>query len=398
MTKISVIGIGDNGLDSLTATAREKLEAADCVFGAKRHFENLELDAEMVAWPSPFDHLVAEIHARSNKAIVVLATGDPLWFSVGCKLAEQFRSEDIEFFPQVSSFQLAATRLKWSLQDCECISLHGRPIENLVQYLQPNQQVLCLTGGSDAPARAAEILVEHGFGASQMHVLGHIGGKLETHVTAKAKLWDVKNVSELHVLAVEVVPGEPMQFIAPCCGLKDDAFRHDGKMTKRIVRAATLTKLMPHRNALLWDVGAGSGSVSIEWMRAAKNARAIALEPRTERCRNIEENARKLGTPSIEIKNVSAPEGLEGLPEPDAIFLGGGLKDDVLSISMDSLKLGGRLVVNAVTLESEAILLAAFQNYGGELERISVEKADQIGPRHGWRPAMAVTQWNWKKQ
>ena len=397
MKKISVIGIGANGIDSLLPDALACLKNANCVFGAARHLDALNLDAEMVAWPSPFDHLIAEIEARADKYCVVLATGDPLWFSVGRKLAAYF-GDRIVFYPQLSSFQLAASRLQWSLEACDCISLHGRPIEKLVNFLQPNARILCLTSGSDAPKEIAGLLKQNGFGGTVLHVLGDLGAKSESHQTFQANDAGLPNLPDLHVLGIEISKEEPGSFLPNVIGLPDDAFANDGKMTKRVVRAATLTKLMPHREALLWDIGAGSGSVGIEWMRAAPDTRAIAIEPRADRRALIAENARNLGAPDLEIIDGEVPAGLAGLATPDAVFIGGGLSSDVFAIAMEELKLGGRLVANAVTLESEAILLAAFQEHGGEMERISVERADQIGPRFGWRPAMPVMQWSWVKR
>ncbi len=297
--------------------------------------------------------------------------------------------------PERSAFSLAAARLTWPLESATLLSLHGRPVEKLALHVAPGARLLILAEKT-TPAAVAEWLVTHGFGKSRLMALAHMGGAKETRHEAIAAEWR-HAVPDLHTLAVECVADTNARWLPRVAGLPDDAFAHDGKLTKRDVRASALAKLMPHRGALLWDIGAGCGSIAIEWMRAADGAPAIALEPRADRRAMTATNAAALGVPELDIRDGRAPEALGELPDPDAIFIGGGLSEPTIAKAIDRLKPGGRLVAHAVTLESEALLLDAYRKYGGALTRLSVAHAEPIGEFSGWRPAMPVTQWSWGK-
>lgn len=291
---LHVIGIGDDGLDSLTPATRAVLESAEIIFGADRHHALTDrLKAERRAWPSPFDALISDLRALRGKRVAVLATGDPLWYSVGARIGREIDPAEITFHPQFSAFQLAACRLGWSLADCETLTIHGRPAAQIIPFLAPNQRLLILTKDAQSPSEVAGLLTERGYGASRLTVLAHMNGADEARFEGTAADWS-HTVPDFHTLAVECIAGEGAALL-PRTGLPDDAFLSDGNMTKRETRAVTLAKLAPARGALLWDIGCGSGSVSIEWMRAARDARAIGIERRADPPRYGRDQCRDLG-------------------------------------------------------------------------------------------------------
>lgn len=395
---LHIVGIGEDGLDGLTPATRAVVEAAEVILGGDRHHELSDaVAAERVAWPSPFDAMIETIQALRGRRAVVLVTGDPLWFSVGARIGRAIDPSEIVYHPQLSAFQLAAARMGWSMPDVETLTVHGRPVEQMIAFIQPDLRLLILTTGAETPAQIARFLTERGYGQSRMTVLAAMGGKDEARFDGVAESWDAE-VPAFNTLAVECIaaPGAALQPRVP--GLSDQLFQSDGTMTKQEVRAATLAKLMPMRGALLWDIGCGSGSVAIEWMRAARYARAIGIEPRADRRAMAGANAMALGAPKLDLIEGAVPEALDGLPAPDAIFIGGGLSEATFESAWAALRPLGRLVANAVTLESEAKLIALHQSYGGDLVRLSVHRAEPVGGLTGWRPAMPVTQWSLVKR
>jgi precorrin-6Y C5,15-methyltransferase (decarboxylating) len=331
-----------------------------------------------------------------GRRVCVLATGVPMQFGVGATLARAIAPEEMTVVPSVSAFTLAAARLGWPLDEVATITLHARPIATLARHVHPGARLLALARDRRTPAELAAWLVARGFGKSRIIALVHMAGPKESRVESRADMWRDIEVPDLHTLAVECVGG-PDAVWHPPTGLADGAFEHDGKLTKREIRAAAIGKLMPHPGALLIDVGAGCGSVCIEWMRAARGARAIAIEPDPARRAIAARNAAALGVPELEIRNSRAPEALQNAPHADAVFIGGGVSSETIVASMDLLRPGGRLVAHAVTLESEAALLAAYKMHWGELVRLSVARAEPIGGFSAWRSAMPVTQWAWRK-
>jgi precorrin-6B C5,15-methyltransferase / cobalt-precorrin-6B C5,C15-methyltransferase len=391
---LRIIGIGADGLDSLSPSARVALETAEVIIGGERHHTLTDgLDAERIAWPSPFDALIDQLRGLAGRRVAVLATGDPLWYSVGAKIARAFTLGEFVVHPQLSAFQLAAARMGWSLADCETLTAHGRPPEQVIPYIAPGARLLILTTGSETPRQIAGFLSARGYGPSRLTVFANMGAADEAHFEGVAQGWTEK-VSDFNTLAVEILPGDAPVLHARTPGLPDSAFASDGTMTKREVRAVSLARLMPMRGALLWDIGCGAGSVAIEWMRAARDARAIGIEPRADRRAFAAANAATLGTPGLKLIDGRAPEALADLPAPDAVFLGGGITEQTFDTVWLSLKPNGRLVANSVTLQSEAILLALHARHGGELTRLAVSRAEAVGPRMGWRPFMTVTQWS----
>ena len=395
---LHIVGIGEDGMDGLTAATRAVVEAAEVIIGGDRHHARAPaITATRIAWPSPFDAMIKTITDLRGQRVVILVTGDPLWFSVGARIGRAIEPAEIVYHPQLSAFQLAAARMGWSLADVETLTVHGRPVEQMIAFIQPNARLLVLTTGADTPAQIADFLTMRGFGQSKMTVLAAMGGKDEARFEGGAADWD-HVVPAFNTLAVECIAAPDAALLPRVPGLSDSLFQSDGTMTKQEVRAATLAKLMPMRGALLWDIGCGSGSVAIEWMRAARYARAIGIEPRADRRAMAGANAMALGAPKFEIVDGMVPEALDGLAAPDAIFIGGGLSRATFEAAWAALRPLGRLVANAVTLESEVALIALHKEFGGALVKISVHRAEPVGRLTGWRPAMPVTQWSLVKR
>ena len=390
---LHIVGIGEEGLAGLAPAARAVVEAAEIIVGGDRHHTLSDaVTAERVAWPSPFDALIDRLRSYRGRRVVVLATGDPLWFSVGARIGRAVPPAEIAYHPQLSAFQLAAARMGWSMADLETLTVHGRPVHQMIAFIQPDARLLILTTGAETPAQIARFLTERGFGQSRMTVLANMGGPEEARFDGTARDWD-HVVPAFNTLAVDCVAAPDAALLPRVPGLSDDLFVSDGTMTKREVRTATLAKLMPMRGALLWDIGTGSGSVAIEWMRAARSARAIGIEPRADRRAMAAENALALGAPRLDLREGEVPGALEGLPAPDAVFIGGGLSEAVFDAARAALRPLGRLVANAVTLESEALLIDLHARHGGDLVKLSVARAEPVGSYRGWRPSMPVTQY-----
>jgi precorrin-6B C5,15-methyltransferase / cobalt-precorrin-6B C5,C15-methyltransferase len=397
---LSIVGIGEDGVDGLSATARGFIGAAEIVFGGRRH---LALAAPLIRgaarpWPSPFDGAADEVVRHRGRQVCVLASGDPFHYGIGTVLARKIDAREMNVIPAPSAFSLAAARLGWSLPQTVPLSVHGRTLDLVRPHLQPGVRILALTSDSEGPGALAKLLAEIGFGTSRMTILEALGGPRERIRTTRASDYSFGAVDALNTVAIEVEASPGARVLARTPGLADNLFEHDGQITKREVRAVTLASLAPRRGELLWDIGAGSGSVAVEWMLADPSMRAIAVEQRPDRVGCIRRNAAAFGVPGLEVVEGAAPAVLSGLPTPDAVFVGGGANDaGTLDAASRALRPGGRLVVNAVTLETEALLLARHAALGGELIRIAIARADAVGQMTGWRPAMPVTQWLWTK-
>ncbi|MDS9948194.1 MAG: precorrin-6y C5,15-methyltransferase (decarboxylating) subunit CbiE [Planktomarina sp.] len=391
---LHIVGIGEDGLEGLAPATRAVVQSAEVIVGGERHHQlSGDVSGERVKWPSPFDALIEKLRALRGRTVVVLATGDPLWFSIGARIGRAIEPVEITYYPQLSAFQLAAARMGWSMADVETLTVHGRPVEQMIAFIQPKQRLLILTTGDQTPGEIANFLTARGFGQSKLTVLAAMGGDNEQIFNGHAETWD-HEVPSFNTLAVECIATPDALLLPRVPGLPDDFFEHDGTMTKREVRALTIAKLMPMRGALLWDIGAGCGSVAVEWMRAARDAQAIGIEPRADRRLMASKNALSLGTPQLQLVDGSAPLALIELPPPDAVFVGGGLTNEVFDAAWAALKPLGRFVANAVTLESEKILMELLEKHGGELSRLAVSRAEPVGQYHGWRSFMSVTQWS----
>lgn len=397
---LTIVGIGEDGLEGLCSQARDAIRAASFIMGGERHLDLLgPHSAEKRPWGRPFAAGLAELKARRGRPTLVLASGDPFCFGIGATLARDLPPEEILSLPAPSAFSLAANRLAWPLQDCETLSLHGRPLELLWPCLQPGRRILALTSDETTPAAIAAALTERGFAASTLIVLEALGGPDERIRRETAATFALTDIQPLNIVAIEVVaaPGARILWRAP--GLPDDAFAHDGQLTKRPIRAVALSALRPAAGQLLWDIGAGSGSIGIEWMLAHPANRAIAIEGDPERAARIAANACELGVPDLRVVTGRAPEALGDLPRPDAVFIGGGVSDDaLLARAIAALPPGGRLVANAVTLEAQAVLGQRHAALGGELLSLAIGQAEPVGRFRGWRQAMPVQQWAWTKE
>jgi precorrin-6B C5,15-methyltransferase / cobalt-precorrin-6B C5,C15-methyltransferase len=394
---LSILGIGEDGVEGLSATARALLTRAELVAGGRRHLALADtlIQGERLAWPSPIAAGVPKLLARRPRPVAVLASGDPFCFGVGSLLADAVPAHELLCIPTASSFSLACARLGWALQETETLSFCGRPLETLAPLLHPGARVLALCADSGTPAALAALLRQHGFGPSRITVLEALGGARERIRAATAQGFALPEIDALNLLAIEVVVGPDARIIPLTPGLADDAFEHDGQITKREIRAVTLAALAPRPGELLWDVGTGSGSVAIEWLLRHPSNRAIAVERRADRAARAARNAASLGVPSLRLLEGEAPDCLGALPPPDAVFVGGGAqREDVIETAWAALRVGGRMVANAVTIETEAALFRALHRYGGTLTRLGVERLDTLGAMHAFRPAMTVVQWS----
>jgi precorrin-6Y C5,15-methyltransferase (decarboxylating) len=394
---LSIIGIGEDGLAGLSDAAKTLIAQATLVVGGRRHLDLVAgaVKGETMDWPSPPQAGFPAILERRGQPVAVIATGDPFFYGIGSLLAREVPAEEITCLPGASAFSLAASRLGWALQDCALITLHGRALERILPALQPRCRVLALSWDGTTPARLAELLVRYGFGDTRMTVCEAMGGPGERLRSVAAKDFDLTEIVPLNLVALDIpdVPGARAIPLTP--GLPDDWFEHDGQLTKRDIRAVTLCALAPRRGELLWDIGAGSGSIGIEWMLTDPANRAIAIERDETRAGRIARNAAALGVPDLKIVQGAAPGAFAGLPTPDAIFIGGGsTREGVIDAAWAVLSSDGRLVVNGVTIETQAELTRRFKMLGGDLTTIQISHADPVGGFHGMRPALPVTQWS----
>jgi precorrin-6Y C5,15-methyltransferase (decarboxylating) len=383
---VTVIGIGADGWAGLCLRARDALRRADVLIGSARQLALVPaLDATKVTWPSPMLPAISGLlEEHAGRRVCVLASGDPMWFGVGTTLVRMLGVDRVTVIPHPSSVSIACARLGWAVEDVEVVSLVGRPVELLFPLLQPNRRLLILSSDSGSPVQVVELLRMKGFGSSRVTVLDELGGPGE-------RVSNPESAGPLNVVAVECLADPDAVPLSRTPGLPDEVFEHDGQLTKREVRAVTLAALAPLPGQLLWDVGAGAGSVAIEWMRTHHSCRAIAVEAHPERAARITSNARSLGVPSLSVITGDAPEALTGLPAPDAIFIGGGLAD-VISPCWDALPPRARLVANAVSLESETVLIDWQARVGGFLTRLEISRAAPLGTVTGWQPMRPVTQ------
>ena len=393
---ITVIGLGDDGWAGLGAPARAAIAEAERVVGGARHLDHIPADAtraRRTPWPSPMTPLLDEL-AAADAPVVVLASGDPMLHGVGASLARRTDPARLRVLPAPSAWSLACARMGWPTADTELVSLVGRPAELLVPALAPGRRLIVYVSDADGARQVAALLRDHGYGPSDLTVLEHLGGRRERIVRATPDTLADAPAAALHTLAIDCRSAPGARVLPRTPGLPDDAFDHDGQITKRESRALTLAALGPLPGELLWDVGAGSGSISIEWLRAHPANRAVAIEPRPDRAARAAANARRLGVPHLDVIEGEAPAALDGLDAPDAVFVGGGLTaPGVLDTCRTRLRPGGRLVATAVTLETEQVLAAAHTRHGGRLVRLSVARAEPLGGFTGWRPQMPLTQW-----
>lgn len=389
---LTVVGIGEDGFKGLGRNARHALLRASRIIGGQRQLDLLPvcIRGERELWPSPFS--LEPLLARRFEPVCVLASGDPMFYGVGASLARQVAADELLILPAPSSVSLAAARLGWPLQDVVTLSVVARPVAALNAHLASGVRLLVLSNDGQSPTAIAALLRASGFGPSRLSVFENLGGTAERRIDGHAESWQDPAIAALNLVAIDCLADANTPRLSRLAGLPDSAFKHDGQLTKRDVRAMTLARLAPTPGELLWDVGAGSGSIGIEWMRAHPSCRALAIEADAGRQQLIEHNRDALGVPGLQLIRGSAPQALAGLEAPDAIFIGGGVtRDGVLDTCWQHLRPGGRLVANAVTLQSEMTLMAWRAQHGGELTRIHVAQAQPLGDFDTWRQALPIT-------
>ena len=396
---LAIVGIGEDGLDGLTPAAQELIAQAEFVVGGKRHLAlAAPLAAETMNWPSPIENALDVIEGRRGRSVCVLASGDPFFFGVGAMLTRRLSADEMISIPAPSAFALAASRLGWSQQDCALLTLHGRPLEAIIPHLQPGARILALSWDDATPAKLAALLTERHMGRSKLTICEAMGGVSERIRTTEAHQFALDNVAALNTIALEIVAEGGARVLPRTAGLPEEWFEHDGQITKREIRAMTLSSLAPRRGELLWDVGSGSGSVAIEWMLADPTNSAVAIELRHDRAERIARNALSFGVPGLSVAAGEAPQVFADLATPDAVFIGGGASTPgMIERACDALRAGGRLVVNAVTLETQAACIDWRARWGGELTQIAIAHAEPVGRYSGWRAAMPIVQWRFVK-
>jgi precorrin-6B C5,15-methyltransferase / cobalt-precorrin-6B C5,C15-methyltransferase len=412
---LSVVGIGEDGLEGLSPIAQTLVAQAKLIVGGDRHLAMLPPissgeNQTRAHWTSPIEASVAGILRHRGQNVCVLASGDPLCYGIGNTLLRQIPIAEMTIVPAPSAFSLACSRLGWSLTEVESLSLCGRDPALLHAVLYPGARLLVLSESGKTPAIVAKLLTEKGFGKSQMTVLERMGGTQERKVEGIASAWasstgiagEETELAALNTIAISCIADFGAPSLSRLAGLPDAVYHHDGQLTKQEVRAITLAALAPLPGQLLWDVGAGCGSIGIEWMRTHARCHAIAIEQHPDRLSMIAHNAIGLGTPTLKLIAGSAPAVLHTLPAPDAIpdaiFIGGGLTSaDLLETCWQALRSGGRLVANAVTVESEQQVLHWQSQLGGTLTRIAIQRAEPIGKFLGWKAMAPVTQWKVSK-
>lgn len=387
---LTIVGFGEDGLDGLARASREAIDNAEVIIAPPRHLAMIPVGkAEQIEWPVPFADGLPRVDACRGRRTVVLASGDPFWFGAGRLLAERYAASEWRAFPGPSAFSLAASRLGWGLERCICLGLHAAPLAGVRPHLAAGARILVTLRDGAAVEELSQTLAGFGFGDSQMTVMEALGGPRERIRTGSVKVPPPEAAHPV-LVAIEVWGGAALS-LAP--GRADEIFESDGQITRAPVRAMTLAALAPVPGAVLWDIGGGSGSVGIEWLLSHPTTLAVAIEPRQDRADRIGRNAKALGVPRLKVVCGSAPDALAGLSPPDAVFVGGGMSPSVLETAWSALASGGRMVVNAVTLEGEALLSDWQGQHGGTLTRIEMSQMAALGSKRAWKPAYPIVQW-----
>ena len=385
---LSIIGLGEDSLDGMPAASRTALEAADVVFGGPRHLELAQVGTRGQPWPVPFS--TAPVLANRGRRVAVLASGDPFWHGAGGSLVRDLAQGEWRAYPAPSTFTLAASALGWRMEEITCHGLHAAPLSRLRGVLAPHGRMICLMRDADAPAELAAWLCAQGAGAATLRVMERLGGPHARLRIQQADGFALDGIATPVAVAVAL----PADVGLPrAAGLPDDVFAHDGQITKRPVRALTLSALAPRGGELLWDIGAGSGSVSVEWCLAGGHA--IAFEQHSTRAANITRNIDDFGlSHRMDVVTGLAADHIAQQSKPDAVFIGGGARVPLLETLFTLLPAGTRLVVNGVTLETEALLAQMHSAKGGTLMRFDIAQATPLGPMRGWTAARPIVQWS----
>lgn len=403
---LTIIGIGDDGYNGLTPANQKLCQNANILLAAERHLQDMpKLNAEIHVWGSPLHKGIQKIlswreRGLDGENIVILATGDPMHYGIGATMCKRLPIDEIHIIPSPSAFSLVAARLGWGLRKVECVSVHGRSLSLLHKHIRHNNKIIALTSTGQTIDEIADLLVDRGFGDSKLTILEHMGGEKERILTATANGWEIDAAADFNSLAIECIADDFAPIIPNIAGLNDMHYVHDGQLTKADIRAATLNKLLPTPNSVMWDLGAGAGSVGIEYMRLAKGSICHAVEQNEARIENIKINAENLGVPNVKIHHGSSSHFIEKLPKPDAIFIGGGLTFTLFEQAYNLLPIGGRLVINVISIEGSAILskiLLHFDDDFAQLKHMSMQQIAtsslmNIGKLHTFKPNITITQ------
>tara|TARA_B100000315_G_scaffold220156_1_gene222587 strand:+ start:8697 stop:9893 length:1197 start_codon:yes stop_codon:yes gene_type:complete len=388
---LTIVGIGEDGLAGLGSNAQDAIDQAEILFGGERHLELIGKSGNV--WKSPLEDSFADLDGYKGQKVTVIATGDPMWFGIGATLGRRYGADEIKVIPSPSAFSHVAARMAWPLTEVECLTVHGRDLERVRAFLSPGARMIVLANDGETAGKIAGLLNQAGFGKSPVSALAHVGSEDESRFDDLASDWSHGRVPDLNTVAIECVADEGAVVYPRAPGLPDDAFEHDGQLTKREVRAVTLSALAPMPGQMLWDVGAGCGSIAIEWLRSSRHTKAFAIEKNMDRLGMINANALALGVPELKVVFGEALNEIIGLPAPDAVFIGGGLTSGgLLEYCWQNLKPGGRLVANAVTFEGERRLIETCEELGGELVKIDISRAQEMGRFTAWQPFKPVTQ------
>lgn len=390
---LSLIGISENGIDIIPSIAKKKIQQASFVIGGKRHIDLATplIQGQKEIWTNPINLSLEKISQHKPKSVVILASGDPFWYGIGPLATHSLERDEWESFPAISSYTLACNKLGWHGQNIQTVSLCGRPLETLRPALTPYRQLFILSANEQTPHLVQKKFKEWQITYKNFYILEALGGPNENmrHFTQNDYL--PNDIHPLNIIAVELDNFTPLPFTH---GREDHWFENDGQLTKQTIRSSSLSALQPYPGALLWDIGTGSGSIAIEWMLTHPTCKAIAIEPRSDRAHRAKENAIRLGVPALQIIEGKAPEALQNLPRPDAIFIGGGLTSPTLLETVwNALRPLGRLIINSVTTEGDGLLFKAQQEWGGQITRLSVEHYEALGKYHGFKPTRAITQY-----
>ena len=399
--KIQLIGLGAGGIDTLPTSHKELIFSADLIFGAERHLEDIPANIKKKSWSKNIRNDLKKIKNIKNKKICILATGDPLFYGVGNLVMEFFSIDEVDILPSPSILSLCCAKIGQNIKDVDAVSLHGRDFNSIISYLQPNSKLFVLSHDKNTPTKIIKLLKDLNFESSLIYIFENVG-RNDEKITKKI-IKDCHNFScaNLNSVFIDIPTSKDTNFYPNSVGLADSLYKNDGQITKSEIRAITISKLEPLNNSIMWDIGGGSGSISIEWSLINNAAKIYTIEQNKKRIGFIRENIKKFAIKNITVLHESAPDILEILEKPDRIFIGGGLASDkgdkIINKSLDCLKQTGIIVANGVTAETESLLIGMYKVYGGELSKYSVSNLKKIGKLHAWDQQMHVTQWKYKK-
>ena len=387
---LTIIGLTEDGLPGLPDASREALAAADLVFGGPRHLALAGVAEKGRPWPVPFD--IAPVLAERGRRVVVLTSGDPFWHGAGGTLAAHLAPGEWVALPVAGVVALACARLGWRAEDVVTLGLHAAPFARLRPHLARGCRIIATLRDGAAVAKLAEWLCVQGAGSAQLTVLERLGGPAERIRQTSAGDIQPNDIAAPVAVTIDGADLPRGTGIGTVPGRPDDDFTHAGQITKSPIRAMTLAALAPRPGALLWDIGGGSGAISVEW--ALAGGRAICIEPRADRLELIRANSANFGVGHLVTPvHGRAPDALSDMTEPDAVFVGGGGSAALFDALWSLMPSGARLVANAVTLETESLLTVLSARHGGDLMRIDIARAAPLGGMRGWQPARPVVQW-----